>query len=79
MSNINKKNFKITLPLVPLTIILIILKLSGVIHWSWLWVIAPIWIPYAIIFGVWIIIALFGISFFITKGVSKKLKGVFHG
>lgn len=28
-----------------LTILFIALKLIGVITWSWIWVIAPIWIP----------------------------------
>lgn len=28
-----------------LQIAFIILKLIGVIHWSWLWVLSPIWIP----------------------------------
>jgi len=27
-----------------LTIAFIILKLVGVIHWSWIWVLSPIWI-----------------------------------
>lgn len=31
-----------------LTIVFIVLKLCGVIHWSWLWVLAPLWIPIAI-------------------------------
>lgn len=31
-----------------LTVIFIVLKLVGVIHWSWLWVLAPMWIPTAI-------------------------------
>ena len=26
----------------------IILKLCGVIDWSWLWVLAPVWIPLAV-------------------------------
>lgn len=30
-----------------LTIIFTLLKLSGVIFWSWLWVLSPIWIPMA--------------------------------
>lgn len=30
-----------------LTIVFIILKLVGVISWSWVWVFAPIWIPIA--------------------------------
>ena len=28
-----------------LTIVFVVLKLCGVIHWSWLWVLAPLWIP----------------------------------
>lgn len=30
-----------------LTIVFIVLKLIGVIGWSWLWVLAPLWIPVA--------------------------------
>lgn len=32
-----------------LAVIFIVLKLVGVIHWSWLWVLAPIWAPMAIL------------------------------
>lgn len=32
-----------------LTIAFIVLKLTGVISWSWIWVLAPIWIPVVII------------------------------
>lgn len=28
-----------------LTIVLIALKLAGVIDWSWIWVLSPLWIP----------------------------------
>ena len=28
-----------------LALIFIVLKLLGVITWSWIWVLAPIWIP----------------------------------
>lgn len=31
-----------------LAVAFIVLKLTGVIGWSWLWVLAPIWIPTAI-------------------------------
>jgi hypothetical protein len=31
-----------------LTIVFIILKLVGVIQWSWLWVLCPIWIGFGI-------------------------------
>lgn len=36
-----------------LTIVFIVLKLVGVINWSWLWVLSPLWIS-----GVLIIISL---------------------
>ena len=32
-----------------LTIVFIVLKLTGVIAWKWVWVIAPTWIPLAIV------------------------------
>ena len=32
-----------------LTILFIALKLTGVIKWSWLWVLSPIWITFAIV------------------------------
>lgn len=31
-----------------LGICFIVLKLMGIITWSWVWVLAPIWIPFAI-------------------------------
>ena len=31
-----------------LTIVFIVLKLMGVIAWSWLWVLAPLWIPFLV-------------------------------
>lgn len=38
-----------------LAILFIALKLTGVIAWSWLWVLAPIWIPFVIVVFVLII------------------------
>ena len=32
-----------------LTIVFIVLKLLGVISWSWLWVLSPLWIPLALV------------------------------
>jgi sterol desaturase/sphingolipid hydroxylase (fatty acid hydroxylase superfamily) len=32
-----------------LTIVFVVLKLTGVIAWSWLWALSPIWIPAAFI------------------------------
>ena len=39
-----------------LTIVFIVLKLIGKISWSWLWVLAPTWIP--IVIGIIAIIVL---------------------
>lgn len=32
-----------------LTVAFVVLKLCGVISWSWWWVFAPIWIPIALV------------------------------
>ena len=32
-----------------LAIAFIVLRLCGVIHWSWWWVLAPIWAPLAVL------------------------------
>ena len=39
-----------------LGIAFIVLKLTGVIGWSWWWVLAPLWIPWAVV-GVVVLIA----------------------
>lgn len=41
-----------------LTIAFVVLKLCGVIHWSWLWVLAPLWIPFGLILIVGLIYVL---------------------
>lgn len=40
-----------------LTILFIALKLTNVIDWSWWWVLAPLWLPIALILGIIAIIA----------------------
>lgn len=32
-----------------LTIVFIVLKLINVITWSWVWVLAPLWIPFSLL------------------------------
>lgn len=34
-----------------LGVLFVALKLTGYIDWSWLWVLAPFWIPFAIFLG----------------------------
>lgn len=38
------------LNLVFITIALSVLKINGQLHWDWVWVLAPLWIPIAISF-----------------------------
>ncbi len=35
-----------------LFIVFLILKLTGVIDWRWIWVLSPIWLPIAFSFGI---------------------------
>lgn len=39
-----------------LTILFIALKLTGVIAWSWWWVLAPLWMPIVLVLGVVLIV-----------------------
>ena len=41
-----------------LTIIFLVLKLTGVITWSWWWVFAPLWISALLVVGILLIILL---------------------
>lgn len=51
-----------------LTIAFIVLKLTGVIAWSWLWVLAPIWISFGIGIFAAAILAIIGlIAFAVVK------------
>lgn len=43
-----------------LAIAFIVLKLIGVIKWSWLWVLSPIWLPTAILILIVIFIEFLG-------------------
>ena len=52
-----------------LAVAFIVLKLTGYINWSWLWVLSPIWIPVALILGIFVLILLGGVTISIF---SKK-------
>lgn len=43
-----------------LTIVFIVLKLLGVIKWSWIWVLSPIWISAVIVVAVFSVILIGG-------------------
>ena len=47
-----------------LGLIFIVLKLLGVITWSWLWVLSPFWIPFVIGIILIILLIIFGKKLF---------------
>lgn len=53
-----------------LALIFITLKLTGVIGWSWLWVLAPLWIPAALVIGIIVITFIV----LLVKEVTNKTK-----
>lgn len=58
----------------PLTITFIVLKLCEVIDWSWWWVLAPTWMPLALILSL-------GVGAVLVAGTAKLFKsimGVIH-
>lgn len=52
-----------------LAIAFIVLRLCGVIAWSWWWVLAPLWIPVALLLG--ILVVVFGVLL-IAIGCSRR-------
>lgn len=38
-----------------LTLVFIVLKLLDLINWSWWWVLAPVWIPFAVAIVIYIV------------------------
>lgn len=51
-----------------LTLLFVGLKLGNVIQWSWVWVLSPLWIYYALVLLVVIVVALLAIALNIEKG-----------
>lgn len=43
-----------------LTIVFIVLKLTGVIDWSWVWVLSPTWISSAVVLIILLIVSING-------------------
>jgi len=53
-----------------LAVAFIVLKLTDVIEWSWLWVLAPIWIPAAIV----LVILLLTLVVVLVKATSEQVQ-----
>lgn len=57
-----------------LTIVFTVLKLVGVIKWSWLWVFSPLWIKVILTVIILIIIAIIDGSFKNKYNKSRRIK-----
>ena len=49
-----------------LTIAFIVLKLTKVINWSWIWVLSPLWISFGIFLGIIVISIIIGIIIYMV-------------
>lgn len=54
-----------------LTAILVALKVAEVIDWSWGWILAPLWMPVAVVLGIAVV------GFFFAASLLAKLKKSF--
>lgn len=55
-----------------LGVVFIILKLTGVISWSWLWVLAPFWIPLALVALILVVIAIIAVIAGVIDFISNR-------
>lgn len=55
-----------------LTIVFIVMKLTGYIDWPWVWVVSPIWISLLIIFAMLAVFGLAGLGVWLAIFASEK-------
>lgn len=68
----NSQSFVITSPGLSLpiflTILFTVLKLTGVIHWSWVWVLSPLWISFVVGFILLTVVGLIALVIALREG-----------
>ena len=52
-----------------LLVLFVGLKLGGIINWSWWWVISPLWLPWILFLGAWLVIWI--MAHLLLKGFNK--------
>ena len=69
--NINKEMLYIN-PFGMIGLIFSLLKIWGLIGWSWVWVLSPFWIPMAagsvVMVVIWVIQLIYWLRFYLKKG-----------
>lgn len=57
-----------------LTIIFVVAKIGGHIDWNWMWVFAPLWLPVAVVVGLWLAaLAIFGTVILVRTMITMAL------
>ena len=56
-------------------LVFLVLKLCGVINWSWWWVTAPLWIPVALFVVVCAIVFIVAFCIGVVKSIIKLKRG----
>jgi hypothetical protein len=59
--------------LVLFTIILMVLKLTGVANITWLWVFSPLWLPFAFVLGAMALVLCVVLIVFIIAGIAMLI------
>ena len=54
-------------------VVLVFLKAFHVVEWPWVWVTAPIWVPFAAIYALLLVFALFMLLARFLKWISENL------
>ena len=57
-----------------LTLVLIVLKLTHYIDWSWVWVLSPLWLGWLSLTAILFLLALVGIGKMNIKSKNKSLR-----
>jgi hypothetical protein len=57
-----------------LTILFIALKLTGYINWSWVWVLSPLWVPLAVVFGLLAVVGVLAGAVIVAMAVRDLVK-----
>ena len=55
-----------------LALLFIGLKLGGVIAWSWLWVLSPLWIGFALVVGFFLLMFVLGLIVQVFNGSTYR-------
>jgi len=73
-----KINF--TIPSVPviLALIFMVLKLCGVIAWSWFWVLSPLFIPILLCIGIFVLAVVLTILYYTIYELIKFINKIFQ-